>query len=154
MTLRALPFLFAAVITAAGKMSLNRMNSAHNFITFFCACGFFMEKHSTFSAFKFISPFSWLNGFYNPYFMSSSLFLFRSLCFVKHCSLSQTQGVPFCVLFSCMLTTSVTLSWSLPLSFTALHFELPFSPTIFYFGFGVFFFVLVGFSVVVVVVFV
>lgn len=58
-----------------------------------------MEKHSTFSAFNFISLFSFCNSFCHPYFMLSSLFLFPSLCFVEHRSLSQTQSISLCVVF-------------------------------------------------------
>lgn len=105
----------------------NRMNSAHDFITFFCTCFFFMEKPPTHSAFNFVSLlFSCPKGFYPPHFMLSSLFLFSSLWFLDHWSLSQAHCVLLCVLFSCILATSVTFSCPFPLSFTSLHFGYSF----------------------------
>lgn len=131
MTLRAPPLLVPAVITAAEKTSLFRMNSVHDFITFLCTC-FFMEKPPTLSAFTFVSLlFSCPKGFYPPDFMLSSLFLFPSLWFLDHCSLSQTHCAFLCVLFSCILATSVTLSCPFPLPFTSLHFGVLFSPSVF-----------------------
>lgn len=131
MTLRAPPLLVAAVITAAEKMSLNRMNSAHNFITFFCTYGVFYGKAPHILSFQLISLFSCPKGFYHSYFVLSSLFLFPSLWSLEHCSLSGTHHVSLCMLFSCMLATSVTLSWPFPLSFTSLHFEILFPPSCF-----------------------
>lgn len=48
MTLRAPPSLVAAAISAAAaeKMSLNKMNSAHDFVTFFCTCFYLKASHA------------------------------------------------------------------------------------------------------------